>query len=510
MRLTTVKIFFAVVITTGALSAAVAVEKGYYDYNPIKAPTEDFTAGKYIVPTALVDSTQVNSVIEGLMASQHVSGVSALVIKNGGVYWLNQYGMANIAENLPVADSTLFMLASVSKPFTGTALMQLWENEYFELDDNVNDYLPYTVQNPSQPGRAITFRMLMTHTSTIMDNWDILDPMPAPGDPTIQLEQFTQGYLTYGGMYYAVNNYYGAMPPGNVWSYTNVGVTLIAYLVEQITGMDFEDYCQENIFQPLGMDETSWFLANLDTNNIAMLYEYIGGEFVPYGHMGRPWWPAGQLRTSASQLARFLQAFMQGGIADSVRILEEATVDTMLTLQFTSIFDSQGLIWRRENIAGCWVWRHGGSSWGTRTVMSFCPEDGIGVIVLSNGESDLLRDQVESILYDFARSESGVKPIPPETIPADFGLTVYPNPFNSAAKISFTLENPGETELALYNLQGQLISTILGEYLPAGVYEEDVPVSLMHSLGSGMYFIELTVYCGQKTEKQTRKIVLLK
>ena len=81
------------------------------------------------------------------------------------------------------------------------------------------------------------------------------------------------------------------------------------------------------------MNETSWFLAGLDTNNIAVPYYWDGSNYVPYQHYGYPDYPCGQLRTSVPQLARHLMAFMQYGMIDSVRILDSATVELMKTIQ---------------------------------------------------------------------------------------------------------------------------------------------------------------------------------
>jgi CubicO group peptidase (beta-lactamase class C family) len=76
------------------------------------------------------------------MFFHHIPGLSACILKKGELVWQNAYGFADIEQNIPVTDSTLFFLASISKTFTGTALMQLYERGFFDLDDNVNNYLP--------------------------------------------------------------------------------------------------------------------------------------------------------------------------------------------------------------------------------------------------------------------------------------------------------------------------------------------------------------------------------
>jgi len=452
---------------------------------------------------AALDSAELEAIILSLMDTLNVPGLSAIAVKNGLTFWQGQYGIANFAENRPVADSTLFMLASVSKPVTATALMQLWEQGYFELDDDINDYLPYPVINPDFPADAITFRQLLCHTSSIVDNWTILDPLAAVGDPTIPLAEFTQGYLVPGGTYYSPDNY-GDYYPAQYWSYSNVSVTLIGYLIESLTELTFEQYCQQNLFQPLGMDETSWFLANLDTSNIAMPYDYHAGVFTPFGHMGRPWYPAGQLRTSAPQLARFLTAFIQNGFIDTVRILEPSTVDTMLTLQYTNLLDYQGIIWNYNFRADHWVWRHGGSSWGTRTVISFCPDDSIGVIVLTNGEAGLICDSLELLFYEFARTNTGIAAPPFDLTPSTFDLSAYPNPFNSSVTITFTIDCLNKVILSIFDIQGREITRLETRDLRLGI---NTVVWEADGVGSGVYFVRMSVVGGQSS---VRKVVLVK
>ena len=451
--------------------------------------------------TVDLDSTELDSLIEEIRLQGNVAGISACIVKDGDIFWDGQYGYANFEENRMVADSTLYMLASVCKPVTGTALMQLYEDGLIGLDEDLNQCLPYSIGVPVYPDSAITARMLMTHTSSIRDNWDVLDPLAGVGDPSIMLDEFTSGYLVEGGNLYDAMNYYNHVP-GSLWSYSNVAVTLIGYLVEVLSGMTFEEYCQQNIFLPLKMDESSWFLANLDTNNIAMLYNWTGEEFIPYGHMGRPWYPAGQLRTSAPQLGRFLAAFMGYGELDSVRILDSATVDMMWTIQLPGWVDSMGLIWNWEFRAGRWTWAHGGSSWGTRTAMSYCPDEETGVIVLTNGQSGWAVAEIEQLLYDYAAENAEV--IEPENaIPSEFSMIVFPNPFNNRSIIEFSLERAGQVKLSVYDLTGRIVAILADRYMSSGSHEIRFEASL---LPSGVYFARLE----NNQRVQIQKLLLLK
>lgn len=367
----------------------------------------------------LSDTTQIDSLILSTMNTYHIPGLSACIVRDGQIIWTGAYGYADIDHNIEVTDSTLFKLASLSKPFVGTALMQLWENGLFEIDEDINNYLPFQVQNPNHPNDSISFHMLLTHTSSINDNWSILNSLTSWGsDSPIPLDSFLTNYLVPGGTWWSNLNY-NTWAPFALWEYSNVGATLAAHLVEKISNITFEQYCQDSIFRPLGMNETSWFMSNLNINNIALPYYYSGGTYHSYGHYGEPIYPAAGLRTSAVQLARFIIAFMQKGQIDGVRILDSSTVDLMTTVQFPGLHPEQGLIWRiyEYSIPGFGTYTfcgHSGADYGVSTGMDYTLETDtlVGVIVLTNGESDVGR----SIIWDALYAYSKTIPIPVELI----------------------------------------------------------------------------------------------
>jgi CubicO group peptidase (beta-lactamase class C family) len=338
---------------------------------------------------ASFDSAGLDSFIVWAMGNYNIPGVAACVVKDGQLVWSGAHGWANIEDSVAVTDSTLFMLASVSKTVTGAAVMQLWEEGRFGLDDDINDYLPFDVIHPWHPDSIITFRMLLTHTSGINDNWTVLTSVYCLGDSPIPLGQFLEDYLTPGGAYYDAEANFNPWAPGTASDYCNVAVALAGYLVEAISGTPFDEYCEDSLFTPLGMDETAWFLADLDTSNVAMPYYWDGSTFVPYGHYGYPDYPDGRLRSSTAELSRFLIAMLQGGQIDGVRILDSTTVDTMTTVQIPG--GSIGVIWFRQwvGVLNDWIWTHTGGDLGVSTKASFCPADdeNWAFITLTNGES---------------------------------------------------------------------------------------------------------------------------
>jgi CubicO group peptidase (beta-lactamase class C family) len=135
------------------------------------------------------------------------------------------------------------------------------------------------------------------------------------------------------------------------------------------------------------MTETSWHLAGLDQSHIAMPYGYnkMVHLYLPFGFYGIPYWPCGALRTSALQLANFLNMFIQSGELGGVRLLQPETVEEMRRVQYPDIAPQFGLIWYYKNLSGWTLLGHNGGVFGIATEMFLRPSDGVGVILLMNG-----------------------------------------------------------------------------------------------------------------------------
>ena len=117
----------------------------------------------------------LDSIILAYKNSLSIPGIATLIIKDNEVVWNKNYGYRNLQYQLPVEDSTIFLMVSISKTILATAVMQLWENGMIDLEKNINNYLPsgFTVENPRFPSDTITVKMLLTHTSSILDNGTI-------------------------------------------------------------------------------------------------------------------------------------------------------------------------------------------------------------------------------------------------------------------------------------------------------------------------------------------------
>ncbi|HNV99288.1 MAG TPA: serine hydrolase [Chitinophagales bacterium] len=428
--------------------------------------------------------TALDTYILDQMDTKHIPGVSSVIIQDGRLVWSGNYGTANLTTGMAVDTNTVFMLASISKTIAVTAAMQLYEDGYFELDDDINMHLPFTIYHPDYPDSVITMRMIMTHSSALRDNWDILDTVYVAGDSPLPLSAFVQGYFEVGGpYYYADDNFYGYAPGVN-YNYCNMGISLLGYLVELFSGQPFNTYCNEHIFEPMCMTNTGWFLSELDTNLIAHPYDYVAGEYVDYGLYGYPDYPDGQLRTTALSLAKFLYMYMQGGSFEGVQILEPETVDLILSSQIPMIDPTQGLVWYSYTDGGTW-WGHSGGDSGVSTDMYFKESTQTGVILLTNSDNSTLNIWNEIVAYaDTVNSDNSpaltCEIILPVNIDESDILEVHiqPNPASDWIYLQ-TKET-----IASYS-----ISNIHGEIEQSGVLQNaSINIS---NLVSGLHYIEL-------------------
>ena len=203
-------------------------------------------------------------ILDGMKGSK-VPGLVAAVVKNGKVLWTGAYGWANREQKIPVTNDTLFQVASVSKPVTACAVMQLVEQGKLSLDAEVNEVLPFPVRNPKYPKIPITLKHLLTHTSGIRDNWNLLEETWVKnGDFPKPLGESLAAYLQPKGEYYSAKKSFYQWAPGTKSQYSNVGVALAAYLAEAKAKVPFETLCQKGIFEPLGMQGSSFRLKGMD------------------------------------------------------------------------------------------------------------------------------------------------------------------------------------------------------------------------------------------------------
>lgn len=446
------------------------------------------------VPTILLaqnpnPSPELDAYILDEMDYENLPGMSTLIVKGGEIVWVESYGMADIENDVPVTDNTAFLMASVSKLFMATAFMQLEEDGLIDLDEDINTYLPFDVFNPNYPNISITSKMLMTHTSSIADDWSSMDTHYTNGDPTITLGDYMEMYFSTSGVDYDAQNNFNNNLPGTDFDYSNMAADLAGYLVEVVSEELFSEYSNTHGFEELCMDNTSWYLSDFDTLNVARPYDWQGGQFNPYAHYGFPGYTSGLLRSNVLDLANFMIAYLQNGWFNNNQLLSEASINEMLTFQVPEIDDRQGLNWYTEEIylsegGVVNLWGHNGGEGGSTTELYINPDNQIGIVVLSNGEGELL--YVVDELYDYALSLTTTGVGNPSCEDVSIGEPFINNP---AIQVS---PNPATNTFSIESEKGGLVTlySILGKQIlkqeVSSVAEIDVS-----ELARGNYFIQL-------------------
>tara|TARA_Y100001970_G_scaffold34881_1_gene43140 strand:+ start:12575 stop:14095 length:1521 start_codon:yes stop_codon:yes gene_type:complete len=384
------------------------------------------------------------------MNTHLIPGLSISIVKNDSIVWEKYFGYANIDENIFVDENTMFILSSISKTITATALMQLFEDDLFMLDDDIDDYLPFAVDHPDYPLAPITFKMLLSHTSGIRDNWGVMPYYD--GDSTLELNYYLNQYFTSGGEFYSSNLNFTNSMPGTNYNYSNIATALIGLLVEEISNQAFNEYCNENIFQPLEMDDAFWFLSEIENlDYIALPYQFTSGggdscfeigcgiyddnnscfcdfacidygdccfdyddvcgedgigsspdNLIVYENYGYSDYPSGQLRTTSNNLAKFMSAYINGGFYNGVTILESETIELIKTIHYPNANLNQGLTWYYKNNNGRTLFGHNGGDIGSLTEMFISFSDNLGVVLLANTNNYDALIQIENAVLEFA------------------------------------------------------------------------------------------------------------
>ncbi len=413
-------------------------------------------------------NSDVDDYILDEMDAENAPGMATLIVKGGEIVWVESYGWADVQNSVAVQDSTVFLLASVSKVFTGTALMLLHESGQIDLDADINNYLPFTIDVPNFVGDSITPRMLMTHTASIADNETVMDTYYSTGDPTIALADVIERYFsTTGSDYNATANFLNNAP-GTTYEYSNIGTALAGYVVEAASGMDFSAFCNQHIFNAICMENTAWYYADFDSANVARPYQWDGNQYLPYAHYGFADYPNGQLRSNVLDLANFLITYLQNGSFNGNALLTNSSVSEMLSAQVPSIEPAQGLNWYTEEIflsggGTTNLWGHNGGESGVSTDIYINPSNGIGIAVLSNGEGDNLNVVDELYNYALTLNTTGTGNPPcnalgiREYINSEV-LHIYPNPSNGIIHVEN--KKGGLGTVNVFNSFGQLVYSV--------------------------------------------------
>ena len=334
-----------------------------------------------VIDPEVEEFADIDAEIRKEVNTYQIPSLSAAVIKNDKIVWAKYYANSTV-NNSPPDSNSIYPVASVSKTILVTAVMQLFERGLIDLDADINDYLPIAIQNPNYFGKKITARMLLTHTSGLA--WPV-DDYEVPGfynyyplDSAPALDEWIPQFILPGGSNY-VNAVWKNTVPGERELYSNIGTAVLGYLVEVITQMDFNAYCRQNIFSPLGMNNTSYSYSELDMNNVVSIYVE---NYQRIDHYRQLHYPAQSLKTTMNDYSHLLIAYMNGGTYNGIRILQSNTIEQILKIHNSA--SGRCLIW--EKSLGGW-YDHAGGEPGVAAQVEFHPDKKVALIIFSNKRS---------------------------------------------------------------------------------------------------------------------------
>lgn len=325
--------------------------------------------------------------IAAIMAKYEAVGVSIAVVKDNEITYNQSFGFRNAATQEPLENDDIFRIASVSKSFVTTSLMQLVEAGKLSLDDDVGELIGFPIRNPNFPDKVITLRMILSHTSSINDKngYFTLDAF----NPTVNGDWAT-----------AYNDY----APGAGYEYCNLNLNLAGAILEKHSGERFDRYVHKHVIEPLGL-YAGYNTDELDSSRFAMLYAYdaTSKTFIAspeayrspapllkdyrIGYSAPVFSPTGGMKISAADLARYMMMHMNYGEVDGTRIISEASSRTMQTVITPETGYGMTLRTIDYLIPGKKMTGHEGVAYGLYSAMYFQPEEKFGIVVITSGSS---------------------------------------------------------------------------------------------------------------------------
>jgi CubicO group peptidase (beta-lactamase class C family) len=299
-------------------------------------------------------STIVRDAMRKFVDEGELAGVVTVVGDKGGIIDVQVLGSADLEERRPMRRDTIFRIASMTKPITALAIMQLVEAGKIDVEDPVEKYLPefkgqllvdsreggkLTLKKPARP---ITVKDLLTHTSGLPN-------YPAGLADVYQKRNWTLDQTTI-----AISQSPLLFEPGSKWSYCNPGIDTLGRIVEVVSGRPYDEYLAAKIFKPLGMKDTTPYPTSEQLERTAMTYGKKDGKLVPtpggvldYARGAKHPVPAGGLFSTADDLAKLYQCLLSGGTLDGAQIIRKETLAEMTRNQTGDIKAGfiEGSVW---------------------------------------------------------------------------------------------------------------------------------------------------------------------
>jgi len=319
----------------------------------------------------------LDATLPDMLEDNKIAGATVAVVGDGQVVTTRGFGYADAAGVEVDPAQTLFRAGSVSKVFTATAVMQLVEQGELDLDADVSEYLDFELERGYD--EDITLRNLLSHTAGFEER---LTGLIAFDEKEVDLRAAL-----------AIDPPEQVYRPGTTPSYSNYGNSLAGYIVQQVSGVQFEQYIEDNIFKPLHLDSASFRqpLPEDLAERVSNGYIESDGPAQDFEYVGTP--PAGSLSITADDMAQFMLAQL-GTHPDGVELLTDATREEMFTPALTeetlgAFAEAQQLAlgWFEEDQNGYRVVGHGGDTNYFHTHLNLYPDDGAGIFVSFNSSS---------------------------------------------------------------------------------------------------------------------------
>jgi len=344
-----------------------------------------------------------------ILEDSELAGFAVTLVSKDKVLYQHGFGYADVEAKKPFTTKTVLNIGSITKTFIGVVCMKLVEEGKLGLDDPINSCLPFKVIHPAYPETQITVRQLATHTSGLTDGKDdmmIEYSYLFKGDVNFKEEELPEDYFPYfqmyrenkempmdvflkeiyteGGKFYERENF-SEQAPGTIYQYTNLGATLLALIIERVSGMPFSDYTRKQVLEPLGMGNSYWDLEAVPQEHLAAHYLSNGLKIPPYELIT---YPDGGLFTCIQDFTPYLMDIIQG-LNEEGQLMKPASYKEIMSNQLTEVnfpkgsFDtSKGIMWS-VNKEGDNITMNGGDP-GVVTYTLFTTAGNIGLAIFLN------------------------------------------------------------------------------------------------------------------------------
>ena len=319
--------------------------------------------------------------LEWLTSATNMKGVAVAVVDEKSILWQKSSGYADVERGLKLTENNMFSLASLAKPIVAATVLKLVKEGKLDLDKDVNSYLPFKIKNPHHPETVITLRRLLTHTSGIRDSvyvQIIQEIAVEETDVKMSTSTFLKEILTEGGHFYRDYTY-----DENTfkYNYSNIGAALASYIVERVTGKEFDQYTTETLFNPLGLNKMCWHLRDLKLSDLSRNYDSSGKKGVIYTTVD---YSSGGLFSNIGDLATLCQLFLNNGVHNGKKIWPDGVVADMTRITYPDEIPDQGFFLDKTQMNNVQVYGNNGTREGYSSFMYWSAELKRGVVIIIN------------------------------------------------------------------------------------------------------------------------------